>query len=278
MTRSHADAFLEAILQNPDDDTPRLVYTDWLEEQGDADSVARAEFIRIQCALASGHFPPRRRTEMNRRQQQILHERGKEWAHPLRRLVKGWEFHRGFIDEVAIRGDTFFAHADRLFRRAPIQHLRFWPRLRPYSSGSVINIPFSEPINTAVLADNEHLRRLRSLDLSWHNLESRHLRALIVSTHLTGLTSLTLAYNRIGDSGIRALAEAPLLAQLRQLNLYRNDISTGGVRALAQSLERLARTSEGLRLRILDVRGNPISAAGRHLLGDSPLLQRVACW
>ena len=29
------DAFLRAILDAPDDDTPRLVYADWLEERGE---------------------------------------------------------------------------------------------------------------------------------------------------------------------------------------------------------------------------------------------------
>jgi uncharacterized protein (TIGR02996 family) len=43
------DEFLEAIRQNPDDDTPRLVYADWLEERDDP----RGEFIRIQCQLAN---------------------------------------------------------------------------------------------------------------------------------------------------------------------------------------------------------------------------------
>jgi uncharacterized protein (TIGR02996 family) len=42
------EAFLQALLQTPDDDTPRLIYADWLEEQGDP----RGEFIRLQCALA----------------------------------------------------------------------------------------------------------------------------------------------------------------------------------------------------------------------------------
>ncbi len=30
------DALLRAILDSPDDDAPRLVYADWLEENGDA--------------------------------------------------------------------------------------------------------------------------------------------------------------------------------------------------------------------------------------------------
>ena len=43
---THDDAFLQAIIENPDDDAPRLLYADWLEERGDP----RGEFIRVQCA------------------------------------------------------------------------------------------------------------------------------------------------------------------------------------------------------------------------------------
>jgi uncharacterized protein (TIGR02996 family) len=43
-------AFIEAIGADPDDDAPRLVYADWLDDHGQAD---RAEFIRAQVALAS---------------------------------------------------------------------------------------------------------------------------------------------------------------------------------------------------------------------------------
>ncbi len=42
--------FLAAIIANPADDTPRLIYADWLDDQGEAD---RAEFIRCQVELAS---------------------------------------------------------------------------------------------------------------------------------------------------------------------------------------------------------------------------------
>ena len=42
-------AFLRTIAEHPADDGPRLVYADWLEEQGDSD---RAEFIRLQIDLA----------------------------------------------------------------------------------------------------------------------------------------------------------------------------------------------------------------------------------
>lgn len=45
---SEQAAFIKAIVQSPDDDLPRLVYADWLEENGSSD---RAEFIRVQCRI-----------------------------------------------------------------------------------------------------------------------------------------------------------------------------------------------------------------------------------
>jgi len=46
---SQHQALLQAILDAPAEDAPRLIYADWLEENGDPD---RAEFIRVQYELA----------------------------------------------------------------------------------------------------------------------------------------------------------------------------------------------------------------------------------
>lgn len=55
-------ALLAAIIAHPDEDTPRLVYADWLDEHADslsgrdpAEIRARAEFIRGQ--IGSMRFP-----------------------------------------------------------------------------------------------------------------------------------------------------------------------------------------------------------------------------
>jgi uncharacterized protein (TIGR02996 family) len=45
-------AFLNAILANPEDDAPRLVYADWLDERGDPASEAKAAFLRALAVLA----------------------------------------------------------------------------------------------------------------------------------------------------------------------------------------------------------------------------------
>jgi len=47
---SDRDALYRAILANPADDTPRLAYADWLEENGRPEE---AEFLRIGCRLES---------------------------------------------------------------------------------------------------------------------------------------------------------------------------------------------------------------------------------
>jgi uncharacterized protein (TIGR02996 family) len=46
---THDDAFLQAILESPDDNMSRLVYADYLDEHGDPE---RADFIRVLSLLA----------------------------------------------------------------------------------------------------------------------------------------------------------------------------------------------------------------------------------
>ena len=50
MSQEHA--FLRAIIEDPDTDSHRLVYTDWLDDTEVTENRDRAEFIRVQCQLA----------------------------------------------------------------------------------------------------------------------------------------------------------------------------------------------------------------------------------
>ena len=49
-------ALLTAIAAHPDEDTPRLMYADWLDENG---RPIRAEFIRVQIDIARKDHLPR---------------------------------------------------------------------------------------------------------------------------------------------------------------------------------------------------------------------------
>jgi uncharacterized protein (TIGR02996 family) len=70
---STEDAFVQAILDDPEDDTPRLVFSDWLEEHGRA---SHAELIRVQCELAS--LPKRSREPKMKARREELAAREKE--------------------------------------------------------------------------------------------------------------------------------------------------------------------------------------------------------
>lgn len=48
-------SFLRAILANPADDLPRLVYADWLEEQQTDSAGEKAEFLRLVVAFGKGY-------------------------------------------------------------------------------------------------------------------------------------------------------------------------------------------------------------------------------
>src|SRR4051812_32213296 len=95
------EAFHQAILEDPDDDTVRLVYADWLAERGDA----RGEFIRVQVELARLPEGDQRAGPLALRERALLDRYKAEWTAPLRPLGEQCEvfFRRGFIRDVFVR-------------------------------------------------------------------------------------------------------------------------------------------------------------------------------
>jgi uncharacterized protein (TIGR02996 family) len=49
MNNVEEQGFLADIVESPDDDVPRLIFADWLEDQGRTD---QAELVRVQIQLA----------------------------------------------------------------------------------------------------------------------------------------------------------------------------------------------------------------------------------
>src|SRR5262245_26999725 len=93
--------FFEAILTDPDGDATRLVYADWLEENGQP---GRAEFIRAQCALDSAGADDDIAAGLRGRQDELLDEHEMAWRAELPRLdgVDWVGFRRGFVEDVAV--------------------------------------------------------------------------------------------------------------------------------------------------------------------------------
>src|SRR5207249_6247262 len=98
------NAFLDAIRAAPDDDGPRLIYADWLEERGDP----RGEFIRLQVELARLPADDPRLPELKAREQALLAEHRDAWLAPLRELVEDDpDFRRGFVERVTLNAGAF---------------------------------------------------------------------------------------------------------------------------------------------------------------------------
>jgi uncharacterized protein (TIGR02996 family) len=253
------EAFLQAILEDPDDDAPRLIYADWLEERGDP----RGEFIRLQCDLARMGQGDPRCPALQYQEQQLLGAHRAEWLGPLPQGTILYEpiFRRGFLEAVSLEPRTFLELGEQLFRLHPLRRLSF--------PGP------DEERRFAALAASPLLARLTALCI--HGITDRAAEVLAASPHLTRLTALDLPRGRLGPIGTRALASSPSLQQLNSLSLYANAIGPQGAEALAASpyLARLTCLDlDGLSTRHGDWVNN-ISDRGAEALAASPYLTRL---
>src|SRR5262245_36577533 len=96
-----SQAFLDDICAHPEDDGPRLVYADWLEENDDP---ARAELIRAQCRLAVLPEDSPERPELEGREWELLAQHQKRWLQELPAWVrkKPLGFQRGFVGRISV--------------------------------------------------------------------------------------------------------------------------------------------------------------------------------
>jgi uncharacterized protein (TIGR02996 family) len=251
---THEEAFLQEILENRDDDTPRLIYADWLLDRGDPTSAARGEFIHIQCTRARWPEGPDEPAELKAREQQLLEAHRREWGSPFQRLgCRCWEYRRGFVEGVGIPASDFISAAATLFRSSPVRSLKL------YEVGSVIED----------LAAVSLLSRISTLDLEGNNLGDLEFQVLTESSRLENVTTLLLWSNRIGDGGLQDLVAASGLERLEQLDLSGNVVGDEGIVALAGSplLGRLKR---------LDLTGNQVRDAGALALAGSPHTGQLA--
>ncbi len=215
----NCDGFLEAIWREPEEDAPRLIYADWLEEQGDV----RGEFIRLQCELAALPAEAADRPALEARERQLLARHAAEWLGPVWGLVERWRFRRGFLDLVTMTPRDFISHADLLFEQAPLRTVHFYRR-NDVLRGEV-----------AALADCPHLTRLSTIFFNTdRGLRDDSVRLLAGSPHLAGVRILDLSYNWIRNEGASALARSPHLDRLERLSVGCNLIGREGKQALRE--------------------------------------------
>ncbi len=144
------ESFLADVIANPADDAVRLIYADWLEDNGEGE---RAEFIRVQCELAIPcrhegrlhHDQCERCNRLRKRERELLVHTADWWINEVAKPL-GWkafnlesrhslymtiphEWARGFVAQLTLPAEIWLAHADTLTAAQPIERvtLTTWP-------------------------------------------------------------------------------------------------------------------------------------------------------
>jgi uncharacterized protein (TIGR02996 family) len=257
MVTDERRALWTAIRAHPDDDTPRLVFADWLQEHGDE---PRAEFIRLQIELEKLK-PDRRkgRKALEAREKALLATHRAEWTDPivaaligksrkaeLREWARSWVaqlvFCRGFLsaERLDLERARMLSTLDAIVE--PIEVLRVFAsqqELRDASlaafaqwagSNSAVQIQLAGVTNDggAAITDSKHFRSLSYLELTHGSISLSGVRQIARWPRAARLFVLDLRGNPITDTGARELVASPYLGALGQLDLTATHISAKG--------------------------------------------------
>lgn len=215
--------FFRAIKETPDDDTPRLIFADWLQERGDAASAARGEFLRLNVLRHRLTPNDPHHDALKRREAQIVTQHQWEWLGPLADAAR-WSYQRGMIQ--------LTARAAKILTREILEWTRreaaFWIDALTMTN---LVLPDGHAVQLGLSSLLGHLNRL---DLSGNALRY-DLWPILLPDRLTFLTELSLARNRLTGEHIRPLAEDPLSCHLTLLDLRHNRLDDAAARLLAES-------------------------------------------
>ncbi|MCI0702163.1 MAG: TIGR02996 domain-containing protein [Planctomycetia bacterium] len=230
-----ADALLRAIIRHPEDDTPRLIYADWLQENGRSEE---AEFIRVECRLAT--------TTPDDPDYPALLDREEELRLWLSTHVPG--------PELTLAGGLSLAGGSEWWKRT----LRGFPRFMTFEGyhrpgtramralASALEKAFDvlptrwlgvngiSVTQLATLVKQPVLERLSQLSIhAFTNEPDEVVRLLANCSHLKNLRGLSLGVS-LSDAGCEALASAPW-GELEWFYLNCPEITPAGLRALAST-------------------------------------------
>ena len=247
-------ALLEAIKDNPDEDTPRLVLADWLDEQGNELDSERAAFIREDVAAAlekeRGARPPVRHPAFSDAYG-APDARARRWLGPIAEVAERCGFERGlpsvcFHGRRLLRPDVpellacegfafvqsvllFEAGGSRIEAMAAMPQFRSVPGINAapmYPFG----IHFAEKFFRS-----PNLTGLRHIVFRAINPGAAGTQVLADNPALSRLRKLSLHHNKLVDKAVAAIAGSKHLKNLTYLNLSDNLIGDKGADALAAS-------------------------------------------
>jgi uncharacterized protein (TIGR02996 family) len=264
--------------ENPDDDTPRLILADRLEEHDDP----RGTFLRLQVQAARLSLKDRHRATLVAQANALRQEHEAAWLGPLAKGTLKVFHERGLLSLVVPGQSLTGQNWDKLLADtetwAWVAALYVRERTAPARLAKcrlLAEVSFLQLVHWCcdesglkLLVASPHLLRLRSLDLAGSGLGWAAASSLAETSSLPRLRRLYLGANSLGDRGLQILAGSPLLARLDLLELASNGIGDVGLQALAVS-------PHAARLERLDLFQNRIGPDGARALAESPYLTRL---
>jgi uncharacterized protein (TIGR02996 family) len=274
-------ALLDYIVAHIDEDTPRLAYADWLDEN---DQPEHAEFVRVQVERARLPEWDPAQVRLRFREEWLLKRYGEEWLAELPKIDGArWEgFRRGVVAEVSFSSfESMRQNAQACRALAPVEAITVrWPRVRE-GRGAVDPIAELRELNltgrpssakeVGWLADSPQLSTLRVLTV--RGMWPEGMTRLVASPHLGALKALRVPSNNLGNAGILAMIAGASLLGLEELDLTGQGVSeryNEDPLVRAPGMVSLAGWPGLATVRSLTLSGNDFGAGGLRTLLDSP--------
>lgn len=219
------EAFLRAIFDSPDDDTPRLVYADWLEEHDFPD---HAGLIRIQCELSKRKPGDNPSPEQYRLQAQYIRSVNLHDRPPITSAFPNRGFR--FADQIVLAAEDL-EDAGTLRERAALRHPEWFGATSFALAPSFISK--SDQIDT--LLELACFERVSAFDFTGGT-------TAIGNPFATSIADLEFRYEpRISRSALDYLIQHRGVRRIAKLSLYNNNLDNDALRALMRSphLQRL---------------------------------------
>jgi uncharacterized protein (TIGR02996 family) len=247
---SEKAALLRGIKDAPQDDAPRLIFADWLEENEGAgpgkaarDALAWAGYIRR--AIRAARCPRTDPEHWELQEPQLRPAAAIALLPSALRQVADYE--RGFPDGLRMNLGLFLARVGELADcPAPLYRLDLTrgtrevpelvqrPELRLFRRLRLGDLLVGDAEATA-LARCPHLANLTALDLGQGNVGPDGLAAIVTSDHLHNLSELGLGRSDLGSAEVLRIAQSPSLAGLEKLDIGHAPFDAAAGLALATS-------------------------------------------
>ena len=307
---SERDALRAAIVATPDEDMPRLVFADWLQEHGeeklaayirsrvdlfrrenaDSDAVAVRQFFadvgftdlgNIDWSLVSA--------ELGELYGAVkIAEKSKspptKAALPRIKGVMFTEIERGFCASIRVNEPAaFLKNAEAIFRAAPITRIQFGELSVEHAREFIVRgylarmrglafMEETEPEAIRIIGEHPDAAGIDSLELAGDDEAGEQVAALAAGKHWTGVTRLEVLDLDVGDDldPDRSMAELLRRPQFRGL---RHLVAFGN--ELGDATCRVIATAGLTELRYIDLSTNSINDAGAKAIAAAKSLPKL---